>query len=74
MSFSCSALPTSGQFFSRPPIRHKFAHTGFFKDCGINVIFGGHYATESFGVKALGAAFEKKYPVKSFFIDLELPF
>jgi len=44
------------------------------KDCGMNVIFGGHYATESFGVKALGAAVEKKFRVKSKFIDLELPF
>jgi dinuclear metal center YbgI/SA1388 family protein len=44
------------------------------KDCGMNVIFGGHYATESFGVKALGAAVEKKFQVKSEFIDLGLPF
>ncbi len=44
------------------------------KDCGINVIFGSHYATESFGVKALGAAVEKKYRVRSEFIDLKLPF
>ncbi|MBN2321349.1 MAG: Nif3-like dinuclear metal center hexameric protein [Acidobacteria bacterium] len=44
------------------------------KDCGINVIFGGHYATESFGVRALGAAVEKKYRLKSEFIDLKLPF
>lgn len=44
------------------------------KDCGINVIFGGHYATESFGVKALGRALEKKFAVKSEFIDLQLPF
>jgi dinuclear metal center YbgI/SA1388 family protein len=42
------------------------------KDCGINVIFGGHYATESFGVKALGAALEKEFPVESVFIDLKL--
>ena len=44
------------------------------KDCGINVIYGGHYATESFGVKALGAAVEKKYRVRSEFIDLQLPY
>jgi dinuclear metal center YbgI/SA1388 family protein len=44
------------------------------KDCGINVIFGGHYATESFGVRALGAAVEKKYRIKSEFIDLKVPF
>lgn len=44
------------------------------KDCGINVIFGGHYATEMFGVKALGAAVEKKYRISSEFIDLKVPF
>ncbi len=44
------------------------------KDCGINVIFGGHYATEAFGVKALGAAVEKKFSVKASFINLALPF
>jgi putative NIF3 family GTP cyclohydrolase 1 type 2 len=44
------------------------------KDCGMNVIFGGHNATESFGVKAPGAALEKKFPAKSAFIDLKLPF
>jgi dinuclear metal center YbgI/SA1388 family protein len=44
------------------------------RDCGINVLFGGHYATESFGVKALGAALEKKFRLKSEFIDLKVPF
>ncbi|MBN2243382.1 MAG: Nif3-like dinuclear metal center hexameric protein [Acidobacteria bacterium] len=44
------------------------------KDCGINVIFGGHYATEAFGVKALGAALEKKFHLKSEFVDLKIPF
>ena len=42
------------------------------KDCGINVIFGGHYATEALGVKAIGAAVEKKFSVKSSFVDLAL--
>jgi len=42
------------------------------KDCGINVLFGGHYATESFGVRALGKAAEKKFRVRSEFIDFNL--
>jgi len=41
-------------------------------DCRINVIYGGHYATESFGVKALGLSLGKEFPVKSEFIDLKL--
>jgi dinuclear metal center YbgI/SA1388 family protein len=42
------------------------------KDCGMNVLFGGHYATESFGVRALGQAAGKKFHVRSEFIDLGL--
>ena len=44
------------------------------EDCGINVIFGGHYATEAFGVKALGKAVSKKFSVESGFIDFELSY
>ena len=43
------------------------------EDCGINVIFGGHYATESFGVKALGSTLKKRFAVKVEFIDLQIP-
>lgn len=42
------------------------------KDCSINVLFGGHYATESFGVQALAKAAEKKFSVISEFIDFKL--
>ena len=42
------------------------------KDCGINVLFGGHYATESFGVRALAKAAGKKFHVRSEFIDFKL--
>ena len=42
------------------------------KDCGMNVIFGGHYATESFGVKALGRMLEKEFSLETEFIDLKL--
>ncbi len=42
------------------------------RDCGINVIFGGHYATESFGVRALGSALERAFSVQSEFVDMEL--
>jgi dinuclear metal center YbgI/SA1388 family protein len=33
------------------------------EEAGINVFYGGHYATETFGVKALAAALSKKFRV-----------
>ena len=36
----------------------------------INVYYGGHYATETFGVRALGEHLEKKYGIPFEFIDL----
>ena len=36
----------------------------------MNVIYGGHYATETFGVKAIGKLLEEKYGIKITFIDL----
>lgn len=39
------------------------------QDMGINILFAGHYATETFGVKALGALIEKKFGLPTIFID-----
>jgi dinuclear metal center YbgI/SA1388 family protein len=39
------------------------------KELGINAIFAGHYATETFGVIELGKVLEKKFKVKSLLID-----
>jgi dinuclear metal center YbgI/SA1388 family protein len=39
------------------------------EEAGINVFYGGHYATETFGVKALAAALAKKYRVPWTFLD-----
>jgi dinuclear metal center YbgI/SA1388 family protein len=36
---------------------------------GINVFYGGHYATETFGVKALAAVLSKKFRVPWSFLD-----
>lgn len=36
---------------------------------GINMIYGGHYATETFGVKALGGLLEKEFQLPWVFID-----
>jgi dinuclear metal center YbgI/SA1388 family protein len=39
------------------------------EECGINVLYGGHYATETFGVKALAAELSKKFKVPWRFLD-----
>ncbi len=39
------------------------------EDAGINVLYGGHYATETFGVKALAAHLSARYRVPWTFID-----
>jgi dinuclear metal center YbgI/SA1388 family protein len=39
------------------------------EELGINLVLGGHYATETFGVKALAAHLSKKFQVPFEFID-----
>jgi dinuclear metal center YbgI/SA1388 family protein len=39
------------------------------EDLGLNVIYGGHYATETFGVKALGADLSKTFRIPWVFVD-----
>jgi putative NIF3 family GTP cyclohydrolase 1 type 2 len=39
------------------------------EDLGINVLYGGHYATETFGVKALAAHLSKTFRVPWTFVD-----
>jgi dinuclear metal center YbgI/SA1388 family protein len=39
------------------------------KEHGVNVIFAGHYATETFGVRALARRLESAFDVRSVFID-----
>ncbi len=38
------------------------------EDMGMNILFGGHYATETFGVKALGDLLEKQFGLPCSFI------
>ena len=40
------------------------------EELGINVIFGGHYATETLGVKALGRHLHRRFGLKIQFVDL----
>jgi dinuclear metal center YbgI/SA1388 family protein len=39
------------------------------EELGVNVLYGGHYATETFGVKALTAHLARRFNLQSFFID-----
>lgn len=40
------------------------------QELGLNLIYGGHYFTETFGVKALGRLLQDVYEMDSVFIDL----
>ena len=44
------------------------------QEYGINAIFAGHYATETFGVRALGKLLTRRFRIPHTFIDLEIPF
>lgn len=39
------------------------------EELGINVLYGGHYATETFGVKALAAHIQEKFGIPWEFVD-----
>jgi dinuclear metal center YbgI/SA1388 family protein len=39
------------------------------EELGVNLLYAGHYATETFGVKALGTELEKKFGLPWAFID-----
>jgi len=39
------------------------------EELGLNVLYGGHYATETFGVKALAGELSKKFRVPWLFLD-----
>ncbi len=39
------------------------------EDLGVNVLYGGHYATETFGVKALAAELSRRFKVPWLFLD-----
>jgi len=39
-------------------------------ELGLNVVFGGHYATETVGLKALGEHLADKFGLETVFLDL----
>jgi dinuclear metal center YbgI/SA1388 family protein len=42
---------------------------GLAEELGLNVLYGGHYATETFGVKALAAHLSRRFKVPWVFLD-----
>jgi putative NIF3 family GTP cyclohydrolase 1 type 2 len=42
---------------------------GLAEELGLNVLYGGHYATETFGVKALAAEISKRFGIPWEFLD-----
>ncbi len=54
-------------FFTGEP-SHTIYHTA--RDAAINVFFGGHYATETPGLKALGRHLTDKFDLPSIFMDI----
>ena len=47
---------------------HSFFH--YAAEWGLNVIYGGHYATETLGVKALARHMEEKFGLETTFLDI----
>jgi len=39
------------------------------EELNLNVLYGGHYATETFGVKALGGLLEERFDVPFQYLD-----
>ena len=44
------------------------------QEYGVHVVFGGHYATETFGVRALGQLVARQFDVETSFIDMNVPY
>jgi len=44
------------------------------REYGVNAIFGGHYATETFGVRALAELLARRFKLTAEFVDLATPF
>jgi dinuclear metal center YbgI/SA1388 family protein len=49
-------------------VSHSIYHQA--QELGLNVVFGGHYATETVGLKALAQHLEEKFDLETVFLDL----
>ncbi len=52
--------------------RHSYYWQAY--EAGINVLFGGHYRTETLGVKALGKHLSEKFGLQTVFVELPTGF
>jgi len=46
------------------------SHFHYAAEYGLNVIFGGHYATETLGLKALARHLSEKFGLETVFLDV----
>jgi len=56
-------------------ITGEYAHWNYHAalEAGINLIYGGHYATETVGVQAVGELIEATFNIETLFIDIPTP-
>ena len=47
---------------------HTLYHTA--KENNINILFAGHYFTETFGIKAIQEVIENKFKISTIFLDI----
>ena len=52
------------------------SHSAFHQiaERGLNVVYGGHYATETLGLKALAQHLKSKFPLQTEFLDIPTGF
>lgn len=67
-SFLSEAIEAGADCFITGESRHSAYHQA--REAGINCIFAGHYATETFGVRALGARLAEEFGVATEWIHL----
>ena len=57
-------------FLTGEPAEHALADA---RECGLHFVAAGHYATETFGVRALGDLVAERFGVEHRFVDLSNP-
>ena len=57
-------------FLTGEPREHVMADA---QESGIHFIAAGHYATETFGVRALGDLLQERFGIEHVFVDLPNP-
>ncbi len=67
-SMALQALEAGYDTFITGELSHS--HLPMLEEAGLNVIFGGHYYTETLGVKALGRHLEAQFGLETRFFDL----